>query len=71
MADLGTLASDANAGEVRAVGGVEIRLAEARKLGFRRCVLPELSKSQLHGTTDLDLVGVRDVSGALDALLGG
>jgi DNA repair protein RadA/Sms len=58
------------AGEVRAVGGVELRLSEARKLGFRRCVLPELSRSQLHGRAELELVGVRDVSAALEALLG-
>jgi DNA repair protein RadA/Sms len=59
------------AGEVRAVGGVELRLAEAGKLGFRRCVLPELSRTQLHAPTDLELIGVRDVSGALEALIGG
>jgi DNA repair protein RadA/Sms len=58
------------AGEVRAVGAVEPRLAEARKLGFRRCVLPELSRTQLHGRPELELVGVRDVGAALEALLG-
>ncbi|MDB4969283.1 MAG: radA, partial [Myxococcales bacterium] len=58
------------AGEVRAVGGVELRLAEARKLGFRRCVLPELSRSHLHGRQELELIGVRDVGAALEALIG-
>src|SRR4051794_21331098 len=58
------------AGEVRAVGGAELRLAEAKKLGFRRCVLPELSRSQLHGRSELELIGVRDVSAALEALIG-
>jgi DNA repair protein RadA/Sms len=58
------------AGEVRAVGGAELRLAEAKKLGFRRCVLPELSRAQLHGKPELELVGVRDVGAALEALLG-
>jgi DNA repair protein RadA/Sms len=58
------------AGEVRAVGGTELRLAEAKKLGFRRCVLPELSRTQLHGKPELELVGVRDVGAALEALLG-
>jgi DNA repair protein RadA/Sms len=57
------------AGEVRAVGRVEQRLAEAHKLGFRRCVLPELSRSRLQAPADLELVGVRDVSSALDVLL--
>jgi DNA repair protein RadA/Sms len=58
------------AGEVRAVGHVELRLQEAAKLGFKRCVLPELSRSSFAGRTELQLVGVRDVSAALDALLG-
>jgi DNA repair protein RadA/Sms len=58
------------AGEVRAVGGAELRLAEAQKLGFRRCVMPELSRAQLLGKPELELVGVRDVGAALEALLG-
>jgi len=58
------------AGEVRAVGGAELRLAEAKKLGFRRCVMPELSRTQLLGKPELELVGVRDVGSALEALLG-
>jgi DNA repair protein RadA/Sms len=58
------------AGEVRAVGGIELRLAEARKLGFKRCVLPEVARAQLAGAVDLELVGVRDIGAALDALVG-
>ena len=57
------------AGEVRAVSQPELRLAEAQKLGFRRCVLPELNRSRLIGAFDLELVGVRDVEAALAALL--
>jgi len=57
------------AGEVRAVGRVELRLAEASKLGFRRCVLPELSRANLPRTPGLELIGVRDIGAALDALL--
>jgi DNA repair protein RadA/Sms len=57
------------AGEVRAVGRAELRLAEAAKLGFRRCILPELTRSRLAGPTELELIGVRDVSTALDALI--
>ncbi len=56
------------AGEVRAVGHVELRLQEAAKMGFRRCVLPELSRSTLEGKSDMELIGVRDVAAALDAL---
>jgi DNA repair protein RadA/Sms len=59
------------AGEVRAVGGVDLRLGEAEKLGFKRCVLPELSKSQVMAKNGMELIGVRDVGAALEALLGG
>jgi DNA repair protein RadA/Sms len=58
------------AGEVRAVGRAELRLAEAAKLGFRRCVLPEVGRERLAGASSLELIGVRDVGGALEALLG-
>jgi DNA repair protein RadA/Sms len=58
------------AGEVRAVGRAELRLAEAAKLGFRRCVLPEVGRERLAGASSLELIGVRDVGAALEALLG-
>jgi DNA repair protein RadA/Sms len=57
------------AGEVRAVGGVELRVREAHKLGFRRCVLPELSRKQAPPVPEMELIGVRDVSTAIEALL--
>jgi DNA repair protein RadA/Sms len=56
------------AGEVRAVGGVEARLAEAGSLGFSRAVLPEASLARLESDPGLELVGVRDVPAALAAL---
>jgi DNA repair protein RadA/Sms len=58
------------AGEVRAVVKPEIRLAEARKLGFRRAVLPVANLSRAEGS-ELALRGVADVQGALAALLEG
>jgi DNA repair protein RadA/Sms len=57
------------AGEVRAVAQPEVRLAEAAKLGFSRCVLPELNRTRLVGSAGIELIGVRDVEAALDALL--
>jgi DNA repair protein RadA/Sms len=55
------------AGEVRAVPLAEVRLAEAAKLGFARCVLPEVNRGRLPGRPPLELVGVRDLRGALRA----
>jgi DNA repair protein RadA/Sms len=56
------------AGEIRAVTLPELRLAEAAKLGFTRCLLPEQNRKRLDETHGLDLVGVRHVEQALDLL---
>jgi len=67
------------AGEVRGVTQAALRLREAAQMGFRRCILPEANidpdlrakTSQIAGTDgiDLELLGVRTVGEALDALL--
>jgi DNA repair protein RadA/Sms len=57
------------AGEVRATGAADLRLAEAQRLGFRRVILPTASAQQAQDPRGLELVGVRDVGAALAALL--
>ena len=57
------------AGEVRAAGATDLRLAEAAKLGFQRCILPAASLKLARVPDDLELVGVGDVRSALGALL--
>ncbi|RMH45230.1 MAG: DNA repair protein RadA [Deltaproteobacteria bacterium] len=56
------------AGEVRAVHLAELRLAEAAKLGFTRAIVPAHNAKRLDGTPALELVPVRHVDQALDAL---
>jgi DNA repair protein RadA/Sms len=56
------------AGEVRAIGQLDTRLREARKLGFTRCILPEASRRQAQPAHDTELVGVSSIARALDAL---
>jgi len=58
------------AGEIRAVAMAEARLAEARKLGFTRCVLPAQNRAQLDASAarGLELVAVDRLSAALAAL---
>jgi len=56
------------AGELRAVPLVERRLAEARKLGFTRCILPAQNRANLENDSGLELVGVDRLSAALAAL---
>ena len=55
------------AGEVRAVGQIEQRLAEAAQLGFTRCVLPEGNRARLRGAP-LELNGVSTLREAMEAL---
>ena len=55
------------AGEVRAVGQVDQRLAEAAQLGFSRCVLPEGNRSRAVAAP-LELCGVANVGDAVEAL---
>ena len=55
------------AGEVRAVGQIEQRLAEAAQLGFTRCVLPEGNRTRSRPTA-LSMQGVKTIGEAMDAL---
>ena len=60
------------AGEVRGITQAVLRVREAAQMGFRRCIMPEANidpsdRTQLAG--DCELVGVRTVGEALDALL--
>jgi DNA repair protein RadA/Sms len=60
------------AGEVRGISQAPLRIREAVQMGFRRCLMPEANidpadRGQLAGTCDL--IGVRTVGEALDALL--
>jgi DNA repair protein RadA/Sms len=55
------------AGEVRAVGQIEQRLAEAAQLGFTRCVLPQGNRMRTL-VAPLELCGVSSVREAMSAL---
>lgn len=57
------------AGEVRATTQAALRVREAAQLGFRRCVLPEGNISPADVPAAMEVVGVRTVGEALDALL--
>lgn len=56
-------------GEVRGVSMAEQRVLEAKKLGFERCILPQVCKTGfLHNIEGIELVGVSNVKEALDAI---
>ncbi|NOY12335.1 MAG: DNA repair protein RadA [Deltaproteobacteria bacterium] len=55
-------------GEVRAVSRPELRVKEAARLGFNRCVLPQSSLKNLETPQGMQLIGVRHAGEALDAI---
>ena len=58
------------AGEVRAVGQMEMRLREAGRLGFKTFLMPESSARQLKGKTKegMQVLPVRTVVELADCL---
>ena len=58
------------AGEVRGTTRAALRVKEASQLGFTRCVMPHTNQPASSGGGDVELVGVRTVEEALEALIG-
>ena len=56
------------AGEIRATNHAAVRLREAARMGFKRVVLPKNNLSGLPEDDRLEVIGVRSLSDALDAL---
>jgi DNA repair protein RadA/Sms len=57
------------AGEVRGIHQAELRLKEAAKLGFKRCLLPQSNHSRITLALEgVNLVGIRSVEEALEAI---
>ena len=55
-------------GEVWAVTMPEQRVAEAKKLGFKTCILPEVSVKGLGQVEGIEVIGVRSVNQAMNLL---
>ena len=55
-------------GEVRAVSMPEQRVAEARKLGFKTCIMPQVSKDMLKKTEGIEVIGVKSVNQAMNLI---
>lgn len=54
------------AGEIRGVSQTEQRVLEAKKLGFKKCILPEVSKNTLKNIEGIELIGVSNLKDASD-----
>jgi DNA repair protein RadA/Sms len=55
-------------GEVRGVGQSEVRVKEAARLGFKRCLLPKQNQDKVKGAKGIELIGVRTVREAMEVL---
>lgn len=69
-ADMAFIGEIGLSGELRAVSQLDIRLKEAAKLGFRRCVVPRTPGRKLGEVPDgLEIVGCRSLNQVLAAAL--
>lgn len=58
-------------GEIRGVSFIEKRIAECKKLGFNRIIIPKSNVKGLENMDDIKIIGVENVREALDFVLGG
>jgi DNA repair protein RadA/Sms len=55
-------------GEVRGISQSEVRVKEAARLGFKRCLLPKQNQEKIKGVKNIELIGVRTVQEAMGIL---
>lgn len=58
------------AGEVRAIGHVDVRIREAQRLGFSRFVLPKSNKERITWKPGIELIGVANLQELMDVVFG-
>jgi DNA repair protein RadA/Sms len=52
-------------GEVRGISQSEVRVKEASRLGFKRCLLPKQNQEKIKGGKGIELIGARTVEDAI------
>lgn len=55
-------------GEIRNINMIDKRIREAEKLGYKRVLIPESNKKLLKNDFRLDIIGVKNISDAIDFL---
>jgi len=55
-------------GEVRGVSQSEVRVKEAARLGFKRCLLPKQNQDKVKGAKGIELTGIQTVREAMEIL---
>lgn len=57
-------------GEIRAVSQPDVRVKEAKKLGFKKVIMPSVSLKSVDKVSGIEMIGVNNVSEAIAALQG-
>jgi len=52
-------------GEIRNVNQISLRIAEAEKMGFQKCLIPEQSMDNLRVNSSIEIIPVSDISQAI------
>jgi len=56
-------------GEVRGVSRADLRLREAEKLGFKKCILPRINKDRIKPSiSSISLIGVNSIENAIEVM---
>lgn len=55
-------------GEVRAVNMPEQRVSEAKKLGFKTCIIPAVSKDAVKSIKGIQVIGVKNINEAMNVI---
>ena len=55
-------------GEVRAIGQVDIRIAEVKKMGFKRCLVPDSNLKRIPDIEGIEVAGIKTVPEAIEML---
>ena len=67
--DLAAIGEVGLTGELRAVNGLEQRLAEVGRLGFTKCMIPSRGSARIRAPKGLDLIRVSNIREAIAAFL--
>lgn len=55
-------------GEVRSVSNIEMRLKEAKKIGFKKVIMPESNMKNKFHVSDIGITEVKDIHDAIEAV---
>ena len=56
-------------GEIRAVTMPDLRVAEAKKLGFKTCIIPEVSLKAVGSVPGMEVIGVKSVNQTINYMM--